>query len=74
MSQVFYLDIAYVAVAIHICCKCMFHTLFFRRMLQQMLFMLQVFSLAGAGSIVQVEAEVVPTDTAARVAVAGGHA
>jgi hypothetical protein len=24
MLQVFYLDIAYVAVVIHVCCKCMF--------------------------------------------------
>jgi hypothetical protein len=24
MLQVFYLDVAYVALAIHVCCKCMF--------------------------------------------------
>jgi hypothetical protein len=24
MFQVFYLDVAYVAVVIHVCCKCMF--------------------------------------------------
>jgi hypothetical protein len=45
----------------------------FRRMLQQVFFMLQMFSLAGAGSIVQVEAEVVPADAAARVAAHAGR-
>ena len=64
MLQVFYLDIAYVALAIHVCCKCfiwMLHMLQcpytyvasvcckcfinFGRMLQQMLFTLQVFHL-----------------------------
>jgi hypothetical protein len=43
MLQVFYLDIAYVTVAIHICCKCMFaNVLFVSDVCCSKCFMLQV--------------------------------
>jgi hypothetical protein len=43
MLEVFYLDVAYVAAAIHICCKCMFvNVLFISDVCCSKYFMLQV--------------------------------
>jgi hypothetical protein len=48
MLQMFYLDVAYVVVAIHICCKCMFQMFHLFHTYLAECYMLQVFSLAGS--------------------------
>jgi hypothetical protein len=51
MLQMFYLDVAYVEVAIHICCNHMFQVFqLFSDVCYSKCFMLQVLSLAGTGS------------------------
>jgi hypothetical protein len=51
MLQVFYLDVAYVTVAIHICCKAyVLNVSHVSNVFCSKCFMLQVFSLVGEGS------------------------